>query len=237
MKASFKGQLQDLKDLQKAHQKDQKKREAEKLKAQKKAAAAAKAAASPAKVQLSDADKRAFLASVRGVERISDDNRVEHTPKPQAQQEYFRKKRLQAEGEQSVDTRFARKPAAKTRSPKIESYNRDEGTYVRDLHAADLLKRLRQGQWMVEATLDLHGCKETEASKRFDRFISTCIEHDVKCVCVVHGQGHGSKNNEAVLRDAVDRWLKNIPQIAAFMRSPVGGEGATIALISAAQNE
>src|SRR5690606_12459682 len=96
----------------------------------------------------------------------------------------------------------------------------------------DLIKGLRQGKWPVGASLDLHGSTLDEARERLDRFLSSCIEFDVRCVRIVHGKGHGSRG-KPVLKTSLRRWLTQIDAVLAYTECAEadGGAGAVLCLL------
>lgn len=97
----------------------------------------------------------------------------------------------------------------------------------------DLLRGLRRGKWLPEAVLDLHGSTEDQAHERLDRFVATCVEHDIRCVCVIHGKGIGSRHGTPVLKAAVRLQLSRLQAVQAWVQcaEPDGGAGAVIVLL------
>jgi DNA-nicking Smr family endonuclease len=99
------------------------------------------------------------------------------------------------------------------------------------------LARLRDGDYPVEATLDLHGRARAEAADALDRFVAAAEAAGRRCLLVVHGRGHRSEAEEPVLRPAVWQWLAAAPRaraaVMAFVSAParLGGAGATLVLI------
>ena len=97
----------------------------------------------------------------------------------------------------------------------------------------DTLRKLKQAFWPVGAQLDLHGMRSEQARPALLNFILNSQQHDTRCVRIIHGQGFGSVNGQAVLRSLVFQWLTQIPGIACFATAPQahGGRGALLALI------
>lgn len=243
MKTSLKGSLQDLKKLSKQLSKVQAQ--------QRKAEKAAIEQRQRIEMAVTDEDRKLFLASVRGAKRLSDINRIESSAPLISEREaaMFKHKRAQAEGrdlltpQRQHDTRGASSQALpahaqvasnqKQAQSKAVAPSYDDNSFLRNPDAGDLLKKLTRGQWPVEASLDLHGSTQDEAAERFDRFMQTCIEHQVRCICIIHGQGYGSRNNKPVLKDSVRSWLKDLPAVSAFIQAPenIGGAGAVLVLL------
>ena len=97
----------------------------------------------------------------------------------------------------------------------------------------DTLRKLKQAFWAVGAQLDLHGMTSDQARTLLLDFIDSSQQHGTRCIRIVHGQGYGSINGQAVLRSLVIRWLTQMPAIACFVTAPQshGGRGALLALI------
>ena len=245
VKSNLKGSLQDLKKLSKQLTKEQAR--------QNKAAKAAIEQRKRIEAAVTDEDRKVFLASIRGTRRLEKSNRIESSAVQlnARDTEFFKQKRAQAEGRHVLagerrrsnasDTTDRTLPAhAQAVSASIEAAHSgnlgtqlDNGAFLRNPDAADVIKKLQRGQWPVEASLDLHGSTLEEAAERFDRFMHTCIEHGVRCVCVIHGQGFGSKDNKPVLRDAVRSWLRDLTAVTAYITAPenIGGAGAVVVLL------
>jgi DNA-nicking Smr family endonuclease len=109
----------------------------------------------------------------------------------------------------------------------------DDSSFVRDRHSIQLVKQLQQGRWPPAATLDLHGNTLDQARERLDRFLQSCIEHEIRCARIVHGKGYGSKDGEPVLRTTLRRWLTQIQAVQAYAQcaESQGGAGALDVLL------
>jgi DNA-nicking Smr family endonuclease len=99
-----------------------------------------------------------------------------------------------------------------------------------------LLRRLRQGDYAVQGHLDLHGYREVEAKVLVDEFIRAAHLAQKRCVLIVHGRGHHSKDHVPVLKERLVRWLSEGrigAQVLAFAsaRPHDGGAGAVYVLL------
>jgi DNA-nicking Smr family endonuclease len=99
-----------------------------------------------------------------------------------------------------------------------------------------LLRRLRQGDYPIEAELDLHGRTRVEAEQQLERFVALSQSQGRRCVRVIHGRGLNSGDEGPVVRDAVQRTLAGgrvARAILAFtFATPAeGGDGATLVLL------
>jgi DNA-nicking Smr family endonuclease len=96
------------------------------------------------------------------------------------------------------------------------------------------MRKLARGNYAVQAEIDLHGMTVSEAKPRLLDFIDTAARTGKRCVRVVHGKGLGSGPRGAVLKPNVDRWLRRMPAVMAFVstRQVHGGTGAVYVLLS-----
>jgi DNA-nicking Smr family endonuclease len=99
-----------------------------------------------------------------------------------------------------------------------------------------LLRRLRQGDYPIDAELDLHGRTRDEAEHRLERFLELSQEQGRRCVRVIHGRGLNSNEEGPVVRDTVQRALAGGRlgrAVLAFTFAPPaqGGDGATLVLL------
>ncbi len=107
-------------------------------------------------------------------------------------------------------------------------------SYLRPGLQRRLLRRLRRGQYSIQAELDLHGMTVAEAGSALRGFFHECHLRGVRCARIVHGKGRGSRNAGPVLKGKVDRWLRRRDDVLAFCsaRRADGGTGAVYVLIT-----
>ena len=99
-----------------------------------------------------------------------------------------------------------------------------------------VLKRLRKGDYSVQANLDLHGMRREEAKPELLAFIHKSRTDGKRCVLVVHGRGLHSKDQVPVLKESMRRWLLSerfAESVLAFAtaRPHDGGAGALYLLL------
>ena len=99
-----------------------------------------------------------------------------------------------------------------------------------------VLRRLRRGEFAVQAHVDLHGMKRDEARAELETFLARARQGGKRCVLVVHGRGLHSKDQVPVLKDALKRWMKTArfaDHVLAFAtaRPHDGGLGAVYVLL------
>jgi len=98
---------------------------------------------------------------------------------------------------------------------------------------ADVVTRLRRGEWAIQSQIDLHGLRRDEARQQLAAFVRLALRRGQRCVRVVHGKGHGSPGREPVLKAKVQRWLAQCAEVIAFTQAtgPEGGAGALVVLL------
>ena len=97
-----------------------------------------------------------------------------------------------------------------------------------------VFKKLRSGNFSVEAQLDLHGMTVPIAKNALNVFLTECRNKNKKCVRIIHGKGMGSKEGKPVIKNKVNRWLRQRRDVQAFCSArPIdGGTGALYVLLS-----
>jgi DNA-nicking Smr family endonuclease len=154
------------------------------------------------KTEISDADKTLFREAMRGVKPLTLSEKT--TSKPPAK------------------PRVKRKPASQTVivSP-FSDYEQLEPVGSEDLlefHRSGIqhkmLRKLRSGQYNVEAILDLHGMNVAEASESLAIFLTQCYQQKVRHVLIIHGKGRS--NNKPILKNKLNHWLRQTDLVLAF---------------------
>jgi DNA-nicking Smr family endonuclease len=106
-----------------------------------------------------------------------------------------------------------------------EEEGRGGGTPVRSL-----AQEAGQGRIVPEDLLDLHGMSRVEALTRVAWFVDNALYNGCRYLLIVTGRGRQS--GEAVLREAVEDWLRQQENkgVREWCRAParLGGEGALL---------
>jgi len=91
-----------------------------------------------------------------------------------------------------------------------------------------VFRRLKQGKYRIEASLDLHKMTVEQARLEVFEFIREAMKLDLRAVIIVHGRGHNSSSKGAVLKSYVNRWLPEMEEIQAYCSAQPqhGGAGA-----------
>lgn len=173
-------------------------------------------------------DLAAFLAEVADARPLKASARVAHSPAAPAP---IPLQSLRAERQALADTLSDALPA------DLELETGEALSYRRHGIAADVLRRLRRGQWTVQDHLDLHGLVVDEARALLAAFLAQAARRGLRCVRVVHGKGYRSAGGEPVLKGKVAAWLAQRDEVLAYVqaRDQDGGGGAVLVLLRAAR--
>ena len=106
-------------------------------------------------------------------------------------------------------------------------------TFLRSGLPLEVLRKLKRGQWINQATLDLHGLTTDAARSELARFLATSRHAGLRCVRIVHGKGFRSPGNIPILRNKVRVSLSRRDEVLAFCdAAPAdGGSGAVDVLL------
>ncbi|MCA1825702.1 MAG: Smr/MutS family protein [Myxococcales bacterium] len=101
---------------------------------------------------------------------------------------------------------------------------------------AHVVRKLKRGEFALQAHLDLHGLLKDEAKSELEAFLARSRQQGKRCVLVVHGRGLHSKDQVPVLKDALKRWMATARfarHVLAFStaRPHDGGAGAVYVLL------
>ncbi|MEQ8612529.1 MAG: Smr/MutS family protein [Gammaproteobacteria bacterium] len=109
----------------------------------------------------------------------------------------------------------------------------DELLFLRPGIQKQALRKLRRGQFPVEAELDLHGMRVAEARAELAEFLKQCQRRARRCVRIIHGKGLGSKDKKPVIKNKLNNWLQQRDEVLAYCsaRQIDGGTGAIYLLL------
>jgi DNA-nicking Smr family endonuclease len=101
----------------------------------------------------------------------------------------------------------------------------------------NILKKLRRGYFGLDAEIDLHGLTSNEAKRQLLNFLHNCVEAGCRCVHIVHGKGYRSTDNQPILKNNLNLWLRQHKDVQAFCSAPPkdGGTGAVFVLLLLAE--
>ncbi|MGE0371703.1 MAG: Smr/MutS family protein [Gammaproteobacteria bacterium] len=109
----------------------------------------------------------------------------------------------------------------------------DELVYARPGLQHGVMRKLRRGQFVIGAELDMHGMTVPVARRELNAFLARSIAAETGCVRVIHGKGLSTPNRMPVLKARVNAWLQHSNDVLAFCsaRPYDGGTGALYVLL------
>lgn len=166
-----------------------------------------------------DADLfRSFVGKVKAIETNTVALKPNNKPRPiPAIKALERVNPLQNEVEDSLET----------------LYQEDKVAFIAPGLQKNVLKKLRKGYYGLDADIDLHGLTSREALKQLLNFLQHCVESGCRCVQIVHGKGYHSPENQPILKNDINLWLRQHKDVLAFCSAPsrAGGTGALFVLL------
>lgn len=110
----------------------------------------------------------------------------------------------------------------------------EELVFAREGVQNGILRKLRRGQYHVQAEIDLHGLTVAEAKQALREFLADSLERHFRCVRIVHGKGLRSGHRGPVLKGAVSSVLRKVGPVLAYVsaRQVDGGTGALYVLLA-----
>ncbi|MFA5665128.1 Smr/MutS family protein [Castellaniella sp.] len=191
---------------------------------------------------LDEADRALFRQAMRHVQPLP-----EHRPRARARgrrepDAWLQARRLHAQGDPAAPGQrpaHSEPPVRTSLRPPTNAHDPDAREFLQAGCGTDLLHGLRRGKWPIQATLDLHGSHLDQAIERLERFLSTCLEHGIRCVLIVHGKGIGSRRGTAILKTAVRTHLGRLACVQAWAECAErdGGAGAVTVLLRRSTRE
>ncbi|ARN72984.1 DNA endonuclease SmrA [Oceanicoccus sagamiensis] len=102
-----------------------------------------------------------------------------------------------------------------------------------------VFKKLKQGKYPQEGRIDLHRMTVEKARQEVYNFIKEAAAYDLRSLVIVHGKGSHSKNDEALLKSYVNKWLPDMDEVQAFCSAQPqhGGLGAAYVLLSKSEKK
>ena len=110
----------------------------------------------------------------------------------------------------------------------------DTLSHRRDALPARAFQRLKRGQYAAQDELDLHGATAAQAEGLLRRFLADAALHEYGCVRIIHGKGQRADAGAPVIKNLVDRLLRQRADVMAFHSAPPaqGGTCAVLVLLA-----
>ena len=176
----------------------------------------------PRKPKISPQDAELFRQTVGPVKPVVNDRVIPEAPRP-------RPVPLQR---QLDDEQILSDMLSEAFDP-AELETGEELLFIRGGMQPKSLRRLRRGQFSVEAELDMHGMTVAVARQELADFLTECRRRRARCIRVIHGKGNGSRHRRPVLKHKLNHWLRQRDEVLAFCsaRGVDGGTGAVYVLL------
>jgi len=171
---------------------------------------------------LSEEDSALFRQAVAGTRRLKHDKVEDYRP-PRSPHPVRRDSEEGPSFQEMISDEMELVPAAAA----------DELLFQRPGLQTTLMRKLRRGQIPCEAELDLHGMRSSDARTAVAGFLDAATRRGWRCVRIVHGKGYGSNEEKPVLKNRLNTWLRQFPEVLAFCsaRPADGGTGAVYILL------
>ncbi len=171
---------------------------------------------------ISDEDSALFRKVAGNTKPLKQDNFIVPKPKPNMRQ-----------------STTATDNAAAMEAIRLDDFDADvlaggdELCYVRAGIQKKILRKLRRGDYEIEAELDLHGMTVEMVKTELAGFLEQCAANSLRCVKIIHGKGRGSIDQQPILKNKVNQWLRKIDIVLAFCSAKAadGGTGAMYLLL------
>ena len=171
-----------------------------------------------------DSDSSLFRAAVGPVKRVKHNRVIHETARPRP----IPRQRWKDE-QQLLEDMFS----AGFGSEQIEVDTEEILSYKRTGVQHSVIRKLRRGQYSVEAELDMHGMTVAIAKPVLAEFLYRAQFTGRRCVKIIHGKGYRSPNQLPVLKMQINQWLRRSDAVVAFSsaRQIDGGTGAVYVLL------
>lgn len=96
-----------------------------------------------------------------------------------------------------------------------------------------VMRKLKRGDYVREALLDLHGFNLVETEENLAYFINAAFQRRMRCVQIIHGKGMHSGSEKPALKNRVNYLLRTYSGVLAFCSAlpQDGGNGALYVLL------
>ncbi len=167
-----------------------------------------------------------FQQEMQGVEQLKPSDTVTLKPTPELTPGHLERRSAAMREFFRDQNHLTTQPVEMLKSNDVLSYKRSG---IQD----GVFRKLRLGQYQIEARLDLHRKTVDEARRELFQFIRDCNKYDLRSVIVLHGKGDRNQNQEALLKSYVAAWLPELPEVMAFHSAQKhhGGTGAVYVML------
>ncbi|MBV1915259.1 MAG: Smr/MutS family protein [Pseudomonadales bacterium] len=96
-----------------------------------------------------------------------------------------------------------------------------------------IMQRLKNGEIPCQDEIDLHGYRANIATAELEGFMQHAISNKQRCVLIIHGKAEHKTGSPPVIKNLLNQWLPEQPEVLAFHSAPprLGGTGALLVLL------
>jgi DNA-nicking Smr family endonuclease len=175
---------------------------------------------------MNEEDRALFRHAMRGVRRLTPEERAVSAPRRPKPRARFARAERHAVLQESLGLGSPLAPVEESGDALL---------FRRPEVGMPAFRRLRAGQFRVEGEIDLHGLTAAMVEPALRDFLAEARRHRARVVRVIHGKGRRSGNRGPVLKLVASNYLCRIGQVLAFAsaREVDGGSGAILVLLDA----
>jgi DNA-nicking Smr family endonuclease len=173
---------------------------------------------------MDEEDRRLFRQAMHGVRRLDPANRPSYVPRRPKPRARFARAERRAVLQESV-------ASGSPLAPVEESG--DALLFRRPEISEAIFRRLRAGQYRVDAEVDLHGLTAAQVEPLLREVLGEALRSGCRVLRVIHGKGLRSGHRGPVLKLVASSYLCRIDAVLAFAsaREVDGGSGAILVLL------
>ena len=171
-------------------------------------------------------DRLSFLEEMKDVRRIRKPNRAEITTPRELTPGHLERQRA------AVEKSF--KDSNPLTSEMVDPLTaHDILCWQRPGIQHGVFRKLKLGQYDIEARLDLHRMTVEQARREVFQFIADCARYGLRSVIILHGKGERNPDGIAQLKSYLAKWLPELPNVLAFHSAEKrhGGTGAVYVMV------
>lgn len=169
---------------------------------------------------MTDDDKELFRKAMKDVTPLHDKGKASHAPK---------RKKVQQRAK--LQDTVQHHPISDQISEQVSAEQRL--SFARSGFSKQRLLSLKRGDYPAEARLDLHKMTIDHARTALQEFLHQAKTDGLRSLLIIHGKGTHSRQAYPAIKNAVNSWLQQIPDVLAFTSATAqdGGTGALYVLL------
>ncbi|MGO1502192.1 MAG: DNA endonuclease SmrA [Marinobacter sp.] len=171
-------------------------------------------------------DRLSFLEEMKDVRRIRKPNRAEITTPRELTPGHLERQRAAVEKPLKDSNPLTSETVDPLTAHDILSWQRPGIQH-------GVFRKLKHGQYPLEARLDLHRMTVEQARREVFQFIGDCVRYGLRSVIILHGKGERNPDGIAQLKSYLAKWLPELPSVLAFHSAEKrhGGTGAVYVMV------